>query len=81
MALEGEMEVSIDTQKIEEDAKWNELKGCFTNTSLSETEVIKSYNLFCNIEVAFRVSKSDLRIRTIYHQLQRRLKHTFAYVL
>jgi len=74
LALEGEMEVSIDIQKIEEDAKWDGLKGYLTNTSLSETEVIKSYNHLWNIEAAFRVSKSDLRIRPIYHQLQRRIE-------
>ena len=74
MALEGEMEVSIDIQKIEEDAKWDGLKGYLTNTSLSETEVIKNYNHLWNIEAAFRVSKSDLRIRPIYHQLQRRIE-------
>jgi transposase len=74
LALEGEMEVSIDTQKIEEDAKWDGLKGYLTNTALSETEVIKSYNHLWNIEAAFRVSKSDLRIRPIYHQLQRRIE-------
>ena len=48
------------------------LKGYLTNTSLSEAEVIKSYHHLWNIEAAFRVSKSDLRIRP--HQLQRRIE-------
>ncbi len=74
LALEGEIEVNIDKEKIKEDAKWDGLKGYITNTTLSNEEVLDNYNHLWRIEAAFRVSKSDLRIRPIYHQLQRRIE-------
>ena len=58
----------------QEDAKWDGLKGYITNTSLSNEEVLDNYNHLWRIEAAFRVSKTDLRIRPIYHQLQRRIE-------
>lgn len=74
LALEGELKVIIDEQKVAEDAKWDGLKGYITNTQLSEIEVIGKYNQLWSIEKAFRISKTDLKIRPVYHRLQRRIK-------
>jgi transposase len=49
-------------------------KGYLTNTRLSKDEVIEQYKDLWQIEKAFRVAKTDLEIRPIYHRLQRRIE-------
>lgn len=72
--MDGQVNVSIDYQKYEADAAWDGLKGYITNTQLSKDEVIENYGHLWQIEKAFRVSKADLKIRPIYHRLQRRIE-------
>lgn len=72
--MDGRVSVSLNTDKIEVDKKWDGLKGYFTNTSLNENEIIANYKQLWLIEKAFRVTKTDLRIRPIYHRLQRRIE-------
>lgn len=74
LQLEGEVQISIDKQKIEKDKQWDGLKGYYTNTTLDNKEVIAHYRDLWQIEKAFRVSKSDLGIRPIYHRLSRRIE-------
>lgn len=61
----GEIKIEIDYQKYEEDAKWDGIKGYVTNTTLAASFVIDNYKELWNIERAFRMSKTDLRIRPI----------------
>ncbi len=70
----GDINISIDMVKYEQDAKWDGLKGYITNTSLTKDEIIENYSHLWKIEKAFRVSKHDLKIRPIYHRLQRRIE-------
>jgi len=74
LKLEGQMQVTIDKQKYEADAKWDGLKGYMTNTQLSKDLVIENYMQLWQIEKAFRISKTDLRIRPIYHRLRHRIE-------
>jgi transposase len=74
LKLEGEIKISIDYNKFTEDAKWDGLKGYITNTQLTKEEVIESYKQLWFIEKTFRISKSDLRIRPIFHYLKRRIQ-------
>ncbi len=74
LKLEGNINVSIDKEKFENDAKWDGLKGYITNTRLSEKEIVANYNQLWKIEKAFRISKHDLKIRPIYHRLQLRIE-------
>ncbi len=74
LKLAGEVSISIDYEKYKDDAKWDGLKGYLTNTSLTKEEVINQYKQLWNIEKTFRISKSDLRIRPIYHHLKRRIE-------
>lgn len=75
LKIEGEMNISIDKEKFEEDAKWDGLKGYQTNDmSLSKEDVIENYRQLWKIEKAFRISKHDLKIRPIYHRKQRRIE-------
>lgn len=40
---------------------------------MSESEVIENYSNLWYIERAFRMSKTDLRVRPIYHRLKNRI--------
>ena len=74
LKMDGDVKISIDMLKYDEDAKWDGLKGYITNTSLGKEEIIENYGHLWKIEKAFRISKHDLKIRPIYHRLQRRIE-------
>ncbi len=74
LKIKGEATISIDKEKYKEDKKWDGLKGYRTNTTLTKEAVIKQYHQLWTIEKAFRISKHDLQIRPIYHQLKRRIE-------
>jgi transposase len=74
LKLDGKISITIDYEKYKDDSKWDGLKGYLTNTNLSKDEVIANYGQLWKIENAFRISKTDLRIRPIYHRLQRRIE-------
>lgn len=74
LKLEGDIIITIDYEKFNADEKWDGLKGYITNTTLSKEEVIDVYKELWNIEKAFRISKTDLRIRPIYHHIRRRIE-------
>ena len=74
LKLDGEVKITIDYEKYKADSKWDGLKGYLTNTNMSKDEVINNYGNLWKIEKAFRISKTDLRIRPIYHRLQRRIE-------
>ncbi|OFY67591.1 MAG: hypothetical protein A3H98_03650 [Bacteroidetes bacterium RIFCSPLOWO2_02_FULL_36_8] len=50
------------------------LKGYLTNTEMTKEEVIENYKQLWFIEKTFRISKSDLLIRPIYHYRLRRIE-------
>ncbi len=72
--MEGEISIRIDYNKFMEDQKWDGLKGYLTNTELTKEHVIEQYKQLWSIEKTFRISKSDLKIRPIYHHLTRRIE-------
>jgi transposase len=74
LKIGGEASISIDKEKYNDDKKWDGLKGYRTNTSLTKEEVIEQYHQLWQIEKAFRISKHDLQIRPMYHQLKRRIE-------
>jgi transposase len=74
LKLEGEIKITIDEEKFLTDAAWDGLKGYVTNTLLSAKKVIKCYGNLWYIERAFRMNKTDLRIRPIYHYLRNRIE-------
>lgn len=74
LKMEGEVRLEIDMEKFKEDKKWDGLKGYVTNCNLPAKEIIDNYRNLWQIEKAFRMSKTDLRIRPIYHRLKRRIE-------
>jgi transposase len=78
----AEIKVEIDQEKILQDKRWDGLKGYVTNSQLSTKEILENYKHLWQIEKAFRISKTDLRIRPIYHRREERIKShlTIAFV-
>lgn len=74
LKLIGDLTVKIDYEKYEIDQQWDGLKGYVTNTKLRAKTIIENYNQLWQIENAFRISKTDLEIRPIYHRLKNRIK-------
>jgi transposase len=74
LKLTGKVSVEIDYEKYNNDKKWDGLKGYITNTKLEDTQVLENYKNLWHIEKAFRMSKTDLRIRPIYHRLRSRIE-------
>ena len=74
LKLEGEISITIDKEKLAQDAHWDGLKGYITNAKLNKDQIIENYQHLWHIEKAFRISKSDLKIRPVYHRLQRRIE-------
>lgn len=74
LEMDGEILIKIDYDKFEQDGKWDGLKGYVTNTNIAPSILLKNYAQLWKIEKAFRISKTDLRIRPIYHRLQDRIE-------
>lgn len=74
LRLEGDVSITIDYDKFNSDNKWDGLKGYLTNTELSAKDIIENYNQLWQIEKAFRISKTDLKIRPIYHRIRSRIE-------
>lgn len=74
LMLSGEIKVTIDYDKYDADSVWDGLKGYVTNTHLSRKDIIGNYSQLWQVEKAFRISKTDLRIRPIYHRIRERVE-------
>lgn len=74
LKMEGDVSIEIDYEKYYQDNVWDGLKGYLTNTRLSDKQVVENYKNLFHIERAFRMSKTDLRIRPIYHRLRHRIE-------
>lgn len=74
LKMKGNMVIEIDYEKFNADKCWDGLKGYVTNTKLNDKQVMENYKNLWHIEKAFRMSKTDLRIRPIYHRLQSRIE-------
>lgn len=74
LKLQGELNIEIDYEKFKADKVWDGLKGYITNTKLTSKTIIENYHNLWHIEKAFRMSKTDLRIRPIYHRLKHRIE-------
>jgi transposase len=74
LKMDGEVNIEIDYTKYNADAAWDGLKGYISNARLEIDDIIENYRHLWHIEKAFRISKTDLKIRPIYHRAQRRIE-------
>jgi transposase len=75
--------VTIDQEKIIEAEKWDGIHGIITNIKdKSASEILSHYKRLWQVEETFRISKTDLKIRPIYHDSAQRIKaHIALYAL
>lgn len=66
---------SVDEELIVKNTKLLGVKGYTTDLTLSDKEIIDHYHNLFKIEHAFRVSKSDLEVRPIYHHKEESIKN------
>ena len=68
----------INTKLIDKAEKLEGVKGYITNTNLETQMVIDRYHDLWHIENSFRITKSDLEARPIFHRLDETIKaHMF----
>ena len=74
-----DISITLNEEKIEEDAIWDGLKGIITNNeNLTDEELIHQYSNLWQVEESFRITKHDLKIRPIYHWKPNRVKAHLA---
>ena len=73
LSLDGDVNVTINEDKIRDDEKWDGLKGYVTNTDLPAAEVISQYTGLWTVENSFRITKGSLEMRPIFHFTERRI--------
>lgn len=66
---------TVDQDLIDKNTKLLGLKGYSTNLNLSNNEIINYYHNLFKVEHAFRISKSDLEMRPIYHHKENSIKN------
>jgi len=65
---------SLNTKLLTKAEKLEGIKGYLTNTDLPETVIINRYHDLWRIEYSFRITKSDLEARPIFHRLDETIK-------
>lgn len=74
LKMDGEVNITIDDEKAKQETKWDGLKGYLTNSNLDKNDVLEQYAHLWKIEKAFKVAKSELKIRPIYHYKKERIE-------
>ena len=74
LRMEGDVRISIDYERFESDAAWDGIKAYVTNSKLPPKKIVANYHNLWFIERAFRMNKTDLRIRPIFHRLRNRIE-------
>ena len=72
--ISRDITVSINEEKIDEDSRWDGLKGYITNTDLTAEDVISQYHGLWVVERAFRIGKGTLEMRPMFHFTEKRIK-------
>ncbi len=50
------------------------VEGYLTNSKLNKHQILENYQHLWQIEKAFRIAKSDLKTRLVYHRFRRRIE-------
>jgi transposase len=68
LKAEGEGKILVDEEKLVQEEQWDGLHGLITNDHTSQAlELLQYYRRLWVIEESFRIHKTDLSIRPIYH--------------
>ena len=72
--MNNQYTVELNEEKIVESEKWDGLHGLITNIkNQNPIEIYERYNELWQIEDAFRINKTDLKIRPIFHWSPKRV--------
>lgn len=72
--IDRDAKVTINETKVLEQERWDGLHGIITNvTELNPKEIYSHYRGLWQIEDAFRINKTDLKIRPIFHWTFKRI--------
>lgn len=75
----GKTAMYIDEEKVAEDESWDGIHGVITNIESSQPlEILQRYKALVKIEECFRVNKTTLKMRPIYHYKPERIKAHIA---
>ena len=75
----GKTTLEINQAKIDNEAQWDGISGLITNKKdFSHEEAINHYRNLWQIESCFRVQKTDLKIRPIFHWTPNRIRAHIA---
>ena len=74
LEISDNVQVVINQEKINDDEKWDGLKGYLTNTELPAKEVYEQYSGLWVIERAYRVTKGTLEMRPMFHFTPKRIE-------
>ena len=74
LEISKDVEIAINQEKIEEDSRWDGLKGYVTNTNLAAGDVVDEYKGLWVVERAFRIGKGTLDMRPMFHFTERRIE-------
>lgn len=71
--------LGLNEEKIEEDSRWDGIYGIQTSTNnLSVEEITEAYHNLWKIEESFRILKTNLETRPVYHWTPKRIKGHFV---
>lgn len=69
----------LDEEKIQEDSQWDGIYGIQTSTEdLSIKKIEEAYHQLWKIEESFRVLKTNLEARPVFHWTEKRIKGHFV---
>ena len=68
----------IDQDRIKKDQRWDGYYAMQTNVEMDYLQVIENYNRLWKIEDSFRVLKSTMKTRPIFHWTPKRIKGHFV---
>jgi transposase len=77
--ISGNSTVTLNEEKIQAAEKWDGIHGIITDIKdKSASEILSHYKRLWQVEETFRISKTDLKIRPIYHYSEQRIKAHIA---
>ena len=74
LSMDGEVKVAINYDRIADDSRWDGLKGYITNTDIPIQDVYTAYHNLWHVERAFRIAKSKIEIRPMFHFTRKRIE-------
>ncbi|GHV03806.1 hypothetical protein FACS189416_0840 [Bacteroidia bacterium] len=81
LTMDGEVQVSVNQEKLEKEALWDGLHGVFTNINEKEMDaqaILSQYHGLWQVEESFRITKHDLRVRPVFHWSAGRIRSHLA---